>query len=84
MVDSIKGIGQVSGTQSNAANKSQNSGREEKSGGVSLDGEVEVNISSEALSLANAEKAASNTRAQLENNPNATLSRGEGLEELLG
>lgn len=82
MVDSIKGIGPVQGNQTQSANKSQSSAREEKPSSLSSQGEVELDISSEGLSLAQAETTARNARTQLENN-DQTLSTGKGLEGLL-
>lgn len=82
MVESIKGVGQIQGTQNQSTNKTQGSSRSESTSKTSATGEVELEISSEALSLSQAEGLAKNVRGQLEST-DQSLSKAADLERFL-
>lgn len=84
MVEITKGVGSVQGAQNQNTSKTQTSSGKaaEKNSQTSSVGEVELNISEEALSIAQAEATARNARAQLENS-DQTLSKAGDLDELL-
>lgn len=81
MVDSIKGTGPIQGGQplQNKNNNQTNRAETGKSSQIS----DEVNISEEALSIAQAEETARNASAQLKENSNAKLGRQLDLEDFL-
>ena len=78
MVDSIGNIGGLQGVK--PANTSQNTQRaEEKRGNEAI--QDEVSISSDALSLSQAEQVASDVGAQLSQNTDLSLGLVEGFDE---
>ena len=88
MVDATKGIGQtqnaLSSNNRNQVNETRERGRSENGSEVSSAAPSdEVNISQEASSLAEAENTASQIRAQLEADQDATLSRAGDLADFL-
>ena len=80
MVDSVKGTGPIqSGQPLNNKNTQTNRTETGKPSQIS----DEVNISEEALSIAQAEETARNASAQLKEDGDATLGRQGDLEDFL-
>lgn len=80
MVDSIKGTGPIQGGQP-LQNKNNQTSRTETSKSSQISDEV--NISEEALSIAQAEETARNVSVQLKESSDATLGRQSDLEDFL-